>query len=423
MAAPVGVAAILALSAPTLVFAGFDLARRAYLPAFLADAMGPGPAGMVMAALGVCGLGAELVAGVHGDRAPSRWRVRHFWLGIGTALIVLAGVLLLRPHLPPIALFGLLPLLLVGWIMANVTHGAWALDLAGVAACGLRLFSARALAGVVGFTGFAALLAWGDATGITAGIAPFAWLLGLTTALAIPAHMALALLVPHPPAPLRPRVASWLSPFRLLWASAAHRRLALLFALVGAQAGIDGASFLFLVSAGLGLPGWGSTAIAAKAAGAAISLIASLGRGSRLPARAVLAAVLTGHAGMAALIMALPPGNIWALLVWSLACGVASALDFTLLKVLLAALMQNSAERGGANGGARHYAAFHMPYNLMAAAAAAAVLAVYGQCDGLAGRFGMTEQSLYLRVILPCAAACVLACSAVISWRFRLQSE
>ncbi len=104
---------LVALAVPTLVLTGCGLARRASSIPFPASLIGLGKADAVMGALGLWSIACEHLSGSLGDRAPRGWRVRRFWIGPGTACIVLAAraILVAARAASALAVATLLPLL------------------------------------------------------------------------------------------------------------------------------------------------------------------------------------------------------------------------------------------------------------------------------------------------------------------------
>lgn len=366
----------MALSLPTSVFAGYDLARRSFLAAYLSYDLGLsiGVVGWLVMLAGLASIPAEMLAGALCDRGSRRLGPRVLWMASGTMLLVAGGVVLLsRDRSSPLLSteFAIVALV-VGWAICNVTHGAWALEATRDGRA--RVFGLRALAGIVGGVVFSVigLLQTGRAS-------PFAAILLAVSVLAPLAHAGLITCVPDRAVPARPwRGAALLDPVRLLVANRGNRRLAWLFALNGAHTAITGTAYLFLVGNGLALPGWGPTGVFVQSICAAIGIGAAIACGTRLPAARTLSAVCWINLLLALALIALPAGRPAALMLWTAAFGLVSAVDFMALRVLLGERLDLAARAGDANArAAAHYAGFHLPFNLCGALATGLLFAAY----------------------------------------------
>lgn len=91
--APPGRAELLALSLPSFVFSGYELARKSYLPVLLSGAAGLDLAqtGLILTIVHGWSILVEVLFGMICDMAPDpRWR-RSFWVATGTVLQLLGG--------------------------------------------------------------------------------------------------------------------------------------------------------------------------------------------------------------------------------------------------------------------------------------------------------------------------------------------
>ncbi len=401
---------MLALSLPTWVFAGYDLARRSFLAAYLSYDLGLPIAmvGWLVMLAGLASIPAELVAGALCDRGSPRLGARVIWMASGTALLLIGGVglVLLGRSSSGLAIAAALVALVVGWAVCNVTHGAWALDATADAPARARVFGLRTVAGILGGIAFS-LLAVAQ-PGRTLG--PFAAIV-LAVSIGAPlAHALLIALVPDRPAAPSPwRRGLMLAPVRLLFANRGNRRLAALFALNGAHTAITGTGYLYLVGNALALPGWGATGILVQAICAAIGIGIAVGFGTRWPAERTLRAICWVNLLLAITLIALPPGRPALLMLWTAAFGLVSAIDFLALRVLLGARLDLAAHTGtGRAPAAAYYAGFHLPFNLCGALAAGMMLFGYR----LAGfdpafRYG-TEQAFVPTLLIPAMSAAAM---------------
>lgn len=369
---------MLALSLPTWVFAGYDLARRSFLAAYLSYDLGLPIAivGWLVILASLAAIPAEMIAGALCDRGSGRIGTRVPWMLCGTALLVAGGIVLLcLDRTSGLAIVALaLVALVVGWAICNVTHGAWALEATKNGLGRARVFGLRSLAGILGMVAFSLIgaLHIGHAS-------PFAAILSAVSICAPLAHAGLILLVPDRASPgLTRHRGTLLDPVRLLFANRENRRLAALFALNGAHTAITGTAYLYLVGNALALPGWGPTGILVQSVCAAIGIAAAIACGSRVPAPRVLQAVFWVNLLLAMALIALPPGRPAALMLWTVLFGLVSAVDFMALRLLLGERLDLAARSGRADArAATHYAGFHLPFNLCGALATGLLFAGY----------------------------------------------
>lgn len=413
-----------ALSLPTWVFAGYDLARRSFLAAYLSYALGLPIAlvGWLMILAGLAGLAAipaEMIAGALCDRGSKRIGPRILWMLCGTVPLV-GGVMMLtldqRDGVARIAVA--LVALVVGWAICNVTHGAWALEAARDGAGRARVFGLRALAGMLGVVTFSLIgtLHIGHAS-------PFAAILVVVSIAAPIAHAGLVVLVPDRAAPARAwQRGALFAPVRLVFADRENRRLAALFALNGAHTAITGTAYLYLVGNALALSGWGPTGILAQSICAAVGIAAMIAWGSRVPAGRTLQVVCWVNLLLAIVLIALPAGRPAALMVWTASFGLVSTVDFMALRVLLGERLDLAARDTDATArAAAHYAGFHLPFNLCGAVATGMLFAGY-RLIGFDPTTPQGAEHPYVAAqLMPAVSTAVLMAASI--WQLRKTSD
>ena len=405
---------LLALSVPTWVFAGYDLARRTFLAAYLSYDLGLPIAvvGWLVILAGLAAIPAEMIAGALCDRGPGRFGPRVSWMLSGTALLVVGGVMMLcldrTSSRPPVAIA--LVALVVGWAICNVTHGAWALEATRDGAGRARVFGLRSLAGILGAVAFSLIGAlhvghW----------SPFAAILLVVSVGAPLAHAGLILLVPDraPLARARHR-GTLLEPVRLLFANRENRRLAALFALNGAHTAVTGTAYLYLVGDALALPGWGPPGVLVQSACAAIGIGVAIAFGTRVPPARTLHAVFRVNLLLALALIALPAGRPAVLILWTALFGLVSAVDFMALRLLLGERLDLAARTGDMNArAAAHYAGFHLPFNLCGALATGLLFAGYRLLGFDPATSHGTEHSYLAAQLMPTACAALLMATSI----------
>jgi hypothetical protein len=118
---------MLALSLPSFVFSGYELARKTYLPMLLVDGagLGMGRGGLVLTITAGWIILVELLFGMVCDLSPDPRRRRGFWIVAGTLLQWVGGLILLlgpsQGHSVALWMTGLLPLA-SGWVLQS---GPW----------------------------------------------------------------------------------------------------------------------------------------------------------------------------------------------------------------------------------------------------------------------------------------------------------
>lgn len=368
-----------ALAAPTLAFAGFELAQKLLLPAYLTNHVGidVAIAGALLLAVRLLHILTDWIAGVLSD-APlaARWGRRRTWMSIGMAP-ALAGTFAAfaaPPGAAPWMLALSLAAMTLGWSIINSAHGAWAFEAGVGIQTRSRVFAVRTAAGVIGYFAFSGLV-WSAGREIGAQL----WLVTLALLAATPlTALAAFRLVPERPhragsAPARISLRfALLAPF----ASARSARIAALFALVGANQAVSMGSFIYTMGNGLQLPDLAGPAIFAQAAATCLGLPLGLLALRRLGAENVLRGVLVAELAASTTLLFLPPGEAAPALVWAVLRGAFSGVDFMILRALAGEELDRDASESPRAGA--YYAAFHMPFNLAGALATGALFWLYG---------------------------------------------
>lgn len=414
-------AQLLALSLPTFVFAGYDLARHSFLAPHLSSDLGLsiGVVGWLVTLANFASIPAEVLMGAVCDRGSVRIGHRAPWMLGGTVVIVLAAVILAQATratgvgVIALALTGLV----MGWAVCNVTHGAWALEVSVTAAGRARVFGLRTLFGIAGGIGFSLI---GVArTGLQQ--APIVAMLLFIIVAAPLTHGLLVALVPDRPSVARAwRWRTVLDPLRIPYASVQNRRLAGLFALNGAHTAITSTGYLYITASGLGLRDWGPTGVLVQALCAALGIVIAIRLGRHLSPATLLRITLWANLLMAGALVALPPHQPVPLMGWSVLFGLFSAVDFMALRVLLGGRLDAD---GGADGAdaraAAYYAGFHLPFNLCGALATGGLFLAYKVLNFDPNTARGTEQAFMPVILCPALAEIgLMAVSLAILARF-----
>lgn len=416
-----GRGALLVLSLPSLLFAGFDLARRTYMPVYLTDTLGMAvaQAALFVGVTGAWGVAMEYLASLAGDRAWKGARPRVMWLAVGTALILMASIasLALRSHVAPELAAALIVILISGWTLANVTHGAWALEAGTTPRARAAIFGLRGFFAIAGSMLFALLAAALNRDLVPWDIEPFVAILVLT-GIGVPLlHGLLVLRLPTARATVRRETRAdfirvLVEPIRILLANPYHRRLGLLYAATGLHAGTGAASFLIVARNGLGLSASADLVLGAYTAAAAIGTLAAGRWGAVWRFRKNLMMLAGGKLFLALAMFALPVGSPGPLLAWAVMSGALGAAFMLVLRVLLGEALGRAGTEDRLSRGALFYAAFHLPLNVGMAAGAALVLAMLGWA-GFESDAGQFEQASYLALSVPAAMLSIVAAAGL----------
>jgi Na+/melibiose symporter-like transporter len=416
-----GAATLLTLALPSLLFAGFDLARRSYLPLFLTADIGfsMSDAALLVALTGAWGVLIEFAMSAMGDSASGRRSPRVFWMVSGTAVIIAAtlGLQIFSGRSDPLGIAILLMALITGWTLCNVTHGAWALETGRDAQERSAIFGLRGFFAIAGSAGFAVLAAVINrgAAGVDAG-SPFIAIM-IVTGLGIPfLHTGLILRLGRQPGlPARPfSLSAAFEPMKAVLGDAAGRRLALLYALVGLNSGVGTATFLIVAREGLGVPAWADLILGLSTAAAAIGTLASARWGALWRSERMLRLLLLAKAMLGLALLAIPQGRPELLALWAMASGAVAAFNLLALRLLLGEALDRGEAQAARSQGAMFYAAFHIPLNIGLAAGGALALAALGWAglDPATNRFGQTS---YWAVAIPAIGLALSGLMAVIA--------
>lgn len=372
---------LVALSAPSVAFAAFELSHRVLLPAFLTDhvGLGVGLVGAILLSVRLIDIFSDAVFGSLSDTdiLPGFSR-RKSWMALGMPIALIASLALFfaEPGWSATAIFILFTIAMTGWTMTNAAHGGWALEFASGIAARSRVFAARAIAAFVGAVSFTGLIAVLSPDSRSALLISAAFLF-TTGPLAL---IVLLRFVPDTSGNRRHSAKENLfQVFLLCFETPRRRRLASLFALVGASSAIASGSFIYLVTYGLILPEWALAAFFIQSVAMAAGIVLGLRLQRRIGVKATLATVFTIDFILCASIVALPVGNPAWLVVWIVLRGLFSGIDFMLLRALAGEVLdQEFRETGRARAGAI-YASFHMPLNLASALATGLLFWTYAQ--------------------------------------------
>jgi GPH family glycoside/pentoside/hexuronide:cation symporter len=402
-----------ALSAPTVIFAGYELTHRILLPAFLTQhvGLGMGLVGVMLLVLRLLDIAFDtLVGGLSDTGVGGTLGRRRLWmlLGLPLALAGMAGAFSLQPGSSSADASGWLFLMMVGWAAINSAHGAWALESATGVEQRSRVFVARGMAGVSGFLVFSALAA---ATGPDID-AQLLWMLGAILIGAPLTTVLLFLRVPETPSPprmtLQSSIRAMLAPLYLGFTTGSRRWLSLLFGLVGAHAAIATGSYVFVVKDSLGVADAVGPGLVCQSLAMIVGMPILLHLLRRTGPRSILALIFAAELLISIGSLFLPSGQAIPAIAWAGLRGFVSGMEFAVLRALAGQEMDN--ETGAdAHAAGGFYAAFHLPYNLANALAIGALFLAYDNMDALGDLFTPARGFL----VIPAVAGALISLAAL----------
>lgn len=402
---------VLALALPTMVFAGYDLARRNYLAVYLTGdlKLSVATVGWLVVAVNLASIPAELLAGAFGDHGLRAYGRRQQWMVLGTLLIGASAIamLILQQSLQPAAIGLALISLVVGWALCNVSHGAWTLEVTGDSAQRARVFGWRSVFGIVGSIGFSVIAT----LPVFAARSPFLVILLPVVVGACLTHALLIASVPdRSPVPGKWLPGLLFRPLQLLVANAPNRQLAALFALNGAHTAITATSFLYVVEFALALPEWGPKGVMVQSASAAVGVLLTIRLSARKSPADILRRTFWANLVLGLALIVIPPRTPAVLLLWSGIFGLFSMADFMALRMMLGDRLDfhASANSNSPAAAAAHYAGFHLPFNLSGALAGGLLFLGYRLFRFEPSTAHAPEQAFVPVILLPSLLGCGL---------------
>jgi GPH family glycoside/pentoside/hexuronide:cation symporter len=370
---------IVALSAPALIYAGFEIPMRVFMPAFLAEHVG-----LSLATIGTILLVARLwdmvndpMVGVLTDATSTRWGRRRPWIvaGVPLALLGTSQLYFAAPQTSALQITLAMILLYAGWTMIIVPHGAWGVEISHEPHERSRIFGFKMLAVAAALPIFAlgpAILERSYGAGVDQQI----MIIGVLVAVGLPLSIAVLLaFVPEPagaPTPL-----SWRALAGSYFVVFERREFALIsgvYLVVGAADAVSSAIYLFLVRDGLGLPDWAATFLVVQALVGFVGIPLWLAISRRIGKDRVLFVLFSLQLLLAPLPLVLPQGQLLPFAAFIIAKGLLWGADYMLLRAIVADLVDDDAAGSSARRAGVFYASFNLTLKLAAAIGGAAVL-------------------------------------------------
>lgn len=363
-----------ALAAPIVAYAGFELISRILLPPFLTGTVGLslGLAGAIILGLRLVDLFTDLGLGVVADAVSLRGGRRAIvTLGATIALPATALFAFADENMPLPVMVGLISAALLGWSLLNAAQAALSLESASGIGARSQVFAWRAVAAIVGFAGVALVTT-------AAGADPGRQIRWAASALLVATPFLLIfswVRVCEPPKrEERFRIANHAAAIAIPWRDFAHARLGLLFALSGAHGAVWATGFAFVIGNAFALPALLGPALLLQAVAAIIGAFIWLLVVRRAGARTALTGIFGAEAAFCLLAFAVPSGDALFALIWVAGRGLAAGAEIMVLRALSGDVLDADRVRNGLSNAGANAAAFQFPFALAAAFAGAAVL-------------------------------------------------
>jgi len=410
-------AQILALSAPAMLFAGFQIPMSVYAPAFLAEHVG-----LSLASIGTIMLIGRLwdmindpILGLLSDATRSPIGRRRPWIIAGAPIAMLGTWQIYFASAG--ATFGeilfWMIVLYTGWTMFIVAHGAWGVEISDNYDERSRIFGFKMLAVAAALPLFAIGPAILERT-TSATLADQMRLMGWIVIVGMPLAIAWLLwLMPEPKC----------DPSKLTWSALAESYFVVFkrpaFALisaayffVGISDAIGSTLYLFLVRDGLALPDWAATFLVVQALFGFLSIPLWYWISRKTNKRIALIGVLVVQLALAPLPMFLPAGNLGVFAAYTAAKGLIWGAEYMLLRAIVSDLVDVDAASSGENRAGVFYASFNLTLGLAGAVGSASLLWGLGYL-GFDPKAPAAERAGYADTLRALATFAPLACAVM----------
>ncbi|WAC47179.1 MFS transporter [Asticcacaulis sp. SL142] len=368
---PLSWAQVMALSAPTFAFVGFEGSVSIFLPTYLSTHIGLSLATIaaLMFAIRLWDTLNDPLMGAVSDATRFSYGRRKVWIVAGLPL-VLSGTGFVYFAPPDLSLWQMaagLFVLTAGWTMINVPHGAWALEIGQTPQARMKIFGLRSAAGLLAMPIFVLGPAVLERMGHN-NVAAHMALIGALILIVLPVAVVWMLWqTPDTSGQGRLDVRTVWRGYGLAFSKRAYWPLAALFGGAGAYYAVDAGLYLFLVRYGMGLPEWGVSLLLVQTVCGLIGIGVWIQLHHRWDTRPTLRLVLGLQIVFCLILLILPKGEVWPFALYSVARGLMSGAVFTLLRALLGELLDQERDADGRKPAGAFYSAFHLVLNLAAA--------------------------------------------------------
>jgi Na+/melibiose symporter-like transporter len=373
-----------------VLVSAIEIAWRVYLPAFFVTTVG-----LPLAAIGTLLLCVRLFDSAidpfiawASDQFPTRYGLRRPWVAASVPLMMIGavGIFFAAPGTSMVAIAASCLLLHLGYTMLATPHGGWALEIAGNPAERIRVMGAKQWFAVAGMIGLLLLTASLE-RGFGLGRREQAAAIGLIVLILSPLSALLILRCirePHADAPPGPRLVNPLSLFLTILLSERVRPVLLLYIFAGLGDAAAATTFLFFIESALQLKGWGSSLLLVPPVITLFALPVWSRLSQRIGKQSMLLIVYGWQLAVIPLAFLLPAGHLVFTIAYLLARNLFSAVDYTLLRAMVA---DGAAEEAaaGKRAGASHYAAVNFTLRIAMGVGAAVPLWLLAHAGFAAG--------------------------------------
>lgn len=372
-------AQILALSAPAMLIAGFQIPMALYAPAFLTQHVG-----LSLVAVGHIMLLARLwdmindpIMGLLTDATHTRIGRRRPWIIAGAPLVALAtwqlyfaasGTDFMTVLLWAVALN-------TGWTMIIVAHGAWGVEISSDYDERSRIFGFKMLAVAAALPIFSLGPAILERQA-GASIADQMRLMGWIVIVGLPLAIAWLLSITPEPAgaPSRVSLGKVIDAYLVVFRRHDFAIISAVYFFVGLADALGSAIYLFLVRDGLGLPNWAATFLVVQALFGFVSIPLWYWISRKTDKRRALLGVLGSQIALAPIPLLLPAGEVGAFAAFTAAKGLIWGAEYMLLRAIVSDLVDVDADATGEHRAGVFYASFNLTLGLAMAIGGSAAL-------------------------------------------------
>lgn len=377
---------LFALSAPAFVTAGFLVPLAVFIPSFLTEHVG-----LSLAAVGTILLIGRLwdvfndpIMGALTDATSTPIGRRRPWILAGVPLAMLGTwqIYFAETGMSFAAVTTWMVLLFAGWTMVIVAHGAWGAEISSDYHERSRVFGAKTIAVAISLPVFVLGPAILERTS-GADVAQQMALMGTIVLVGLPVAVGLLFwLTPEPSSkPMRLTWGSIAESYLIIFRQRTFALISIAYLFVGASEAINTSTYLFLVRDALALPNWTASFLVVQALTCLISLPIWLTVSHRTDKRVALMGVFSLMALLAPIPLFLPEGKVGAFALYACAKGLTWGAEYTLLRSIVADLIDEDAGKSGAQRAGIFYASFSLTFGIAQALGSAGILwllAAYG---------------------------------------------
>lgn len=423
-------AQIIALSAPAMLFAGFQIPMSVYAPAFLAEHVG-----LSLASIGTIMLIGRLwdmindpILGLLSDATHTPIGRRRPWILAGAPIAMLGTWQIYFADTG--STFGEILIWMIvlytGWTMFIVAHGAWGVEISDNYDERSRIFGFKMLAVAAALPLFAIGPAILERT-TSATLADQMQLMGWIVIVGMPLAIAWLLwITPEPEC--APSKLSWAAlgeSYFVVFKRPAFALISAAYFFVGMSDAIGSTVYLFFVRDGLGLPDWAATFLVVQALFGFLSIPLWYWISRKTNKRVALIGVLTIQVVLAPVPLFLPAGDLSAFAAYTAVKGMIWGAEYMLLRSIVSDLVDVDASRSGENRAGVFYASFNLTMGLAGAIGSAGLL--WGLAHiGFDPRAVATERVSFAPQLRAFAAFAPLVCALlglILVFAFRMRRE